>query len=292
MDHLTLVLERVPAYNTLKKWRLSDLLLCFFFLVCDFKIPMTVFQRQFYINDLTISHPFTEVETVNNKDLFIYSFIIPIIVIFVLILISRRPENKLYLLYVSLLGLSLSIISTSLITNYLKNCVGRLRPDFLARCKPKPNTPLNVLVSASEVCTSSDIPMLLDGFRTTPSGHSSLSFSGLGYLYFWLCGRLMSESPSSGSWRKVVACLPLVGAVTIALSRTEDYRHHFVDVIIGSCIGISIGYWAYRKNFPSIYDPVPFKPLLDDNETTVEHLPRYQDEGIVPLGSMQPVTQG
>lgn len=59
--------------------------------------------------------------------------------------------------------------------------MGRARPDLIARCKPKEGTPEHELVTYL-VCTETDHHTLHDGFRSFPSGHSSFSFAGLGYL--------------------------------------------------------------------------------------------------------------
>lgn len=84
-------------------------------------------------------------------------------------------------LHVAVLGLSLSLMMTSFFTDLVKNGVGRARPDLIARCKPKDGTPEHELVTW-EVCTEQDHHRLHDGWRSFPSGHSSFSFAGLGYL--------------------------------------------------------------------------------------------------------------
>lgn len=286
MNRVTLGMDRLGTqrYNLLQKWRVSDL----FFLVLAFVINIPVarfkpFERQFYVNDLSISHPYASPQTVNNSQLMVYTIAVPVVTITLFTLILADKRHKYYVWYISLLGLLLGITYTNLLTDYLKNWIGRLRPDFLSRCIPKEGTPKNVLVYAKDVCTTTNSERLYDGFRTTPSGHSSESFAGLGYLYMWLCGQLLTEYPTSGSWRKVVALMPLVGATLIALSRTQDYRHHFVDVIIGSVLGFIIAWWSYRRNFPSIYDTKNhcFKPLLDDSEVTLQEKdPYWKSSGI------------
>lgn len=95
--------------------------------------------------------------------------------------------------------------------------------------------------------------MLADGFRSTPSGHSSTSFQGLFYLTLWLCGQLLAFTKGVEYYRLFIAALPTLGAMLIAISRTEDYRHHFVDVILGSTLGSLVAWITYRKYFPSIF---------------------------------------
>lgn len=249
------------------KWRISDVVVLIVSIVVNFPVYyLPPFQRQFYINDLTIAHPCAKHERVDNKMLLLFSLIVPALTIIVVAVLLGDKRHRFHLLYISLLGLFLSWSLNVLFTNYIKNWIGRLRPDFLARCEPKEGLPRDTLLEAVDACTTQDTKRLLDGFRTTPSGHSSESFAGLGYLYIWLCGQLITEHPQTGLWRKIVAFLPLLGAMLIALSRTQDYRHHFIDVMLGSGLGYLFAHYIYRRNFPALKDPLPFKPLLDDSD--------------------------
>ncbi|CAD6611772.1 XXYS1_4_G0048190.mRNA.1.CDS.1 [Saccharomyces cerevisiae] len=274
-------------FNIGAKWRLEDVFLLIIMILLNYPVYyQQPFERQFYINDLTISHPYATTERVNNNMLFVYSFVVPSLIILIIGSILADRRHLIFILYTSLLGLSLAWFSTSFFTNFIKNWIGRLRPDFLDRCQPLEGLSLDTLFTAKDVCTTKNHERLLDGFRTTPSGHSSESFAGLGYLYFWLCGQLLTESPLMPLWRKMVAFLPLLGAALIALSRTQDYRHHFVDVILGSMLGYIMAHFFYRRTFPPIDDPLPFKPLMDDSDVTLEEAVTHQripDEELHPL---------
>lgn len=287
IDRLTLGLSRGErgerlsrlGLNTSSKWRISDVCLLVIILIINYPVYyQEPFQRQFTLDDMTISHPHAEHERVNDIMLFIYSFVIPALVIVVVWLLFADPRHRYHLLYISALGLILSWFSCSLFTNYIKNWIGRLRPDFLARCKPRTDVPVDRYYTIDEVCTTDDYYTLLDGFRTTPSGHSSESFAGLGYLYYWLCGQLLTEVKSTGLWRKTLALAPLLVASLIALSRTQDYRHHFVDVVLGSVVGMVFAHFTYRRYFPSIYDEVPFKPYSDDSDVGMNIYSTVQED--------------
>jgi len=82
---------------------------------------------------------------------------------------------------VTILGLAISVMLATFLTDVVKNSVGRPRPDLIDRCKPEKGTPEHILVTI-DVCTETDYHVLHDGWRSFPSGHSSLAFSGLGYL--------------------------------------------------------------------------------------------------------------
>lgn len=116
---------------------------------------------------------------------------------------------------------------TSLLTNIIKNAVGRPRPDVISRCKPASGTPRDTLVTIS-VCTQTDMHMLQDGWRSFPSGHSSFAFAGLGFLSLFLCGQLRVFRPHADLSRALLGFIPLLCAALIAISRCEDYRYAFV----------------------------------------------------------------
>lgn len=267
INRVSFGLDKLPIFPVLLKWRIGDLL---FILILFISYSLTYwfepFERQFYINDLTILHPFAEHERVPSAALFFYAAWVPLSVVSVVGILITKPKNKIYLTFLSLIGLAISILLTSVVTDVLKNFIGRCRPDFLARCIPREGTPKDVMVFAKDVCTTKNLKRLKDGFRTTPSGHSSLSFAGLGYLSLWLAGQLIVAHPQLGSWRSAIAAIPAFGALLIALSRTEDYRHHFIDIIIGSTIGILISWWSYRRYFPSIFESKAYVPYLISEE--------------------------
>lgn len=266
-------LSKYQYLNQLLEWRISELLLLVILFVLYFLVYwIEPFQRQFVISDVTINHPFAEHERVNNAALFFYAVWSPLTIIGIVSIIITKPKNKVYVTYVSIVGLLVSVFLTSVVTDLLKNFIGRHRPDFIARCIPDSNADINILVNAIDVCTTTDYDRLKDGFRTTPSGHLSLSFAGLLYLSLWLAGQLVVTNSHLGSWRSIVAASPTLVAMLIALSRTEDYRHHFIDIIIGSSIGICIAYTSYRKHFPSITHPQSYEPY-----TIIEQDQQSQD---------------
>lgn len=60
----------------------------------------------------------------------------------------------------------------------------------------------------------------------------------------------------------MAAFLPFLGALLIATSRLEDYRHDVFDVVIGSILGICIAYLSWRRYYPALsslncHEPFP-----------------------------------
>lgn len=132
----------------------------------------------FHIDDLRIQYPHADVERVPVGALFLYALVIPLGSLAVWSSIFRPPVHKIHVTY---LGLLISVFLSVFLTDVVKNGVGRPRPDLLSRCMPMEGTPNHKLVTY-QVCTQTNQNVLQDGFRSFPSGHSSFSFSGLGYL--------------------------------------------------------------------------------------------------------------
>lgn len=49
-----------------------------------------------------------------------------------------------------------------------------------------------------------------------------------------------------------MAFSPFLGAMLIAISRLEDYRHDVFDVVVGSVLGLGIAYGVWRRWFPAL----------------------------------------
>ena len=155
----------------------------------------------FSLDNLSIQYPHAVIERVsvctppgskihslsvaeaNVVDNIAYCVLAPLAAIALWAVAFRPPFHK---LHVTVLGLIISVLLACFITDIIKNSVGRPRPDLIARCKPEKDTPEHELVTI-DVCTETDHHLLHDGWRSFPSGHSSLAFSGLGYLALYAC---------------------------------------------------------------------------------------------------------
>lgn len=247
-------LDRFRRY--VHDWLCVAALLVFFFAVAERAKP---FNRQFKLSDPTIQHPFAEVERVSGPMCLVIAATVPLVVMTVVTFIIHRKQKDeaWHLLQVSLLGVYLTVSVDGVVTDILKNWVGRPRPDFLARCVAKSSTPVDIFVDIS-VCTG---PLgdgaLEDGMRSTPSGHLSISFSTFLFLSMWLFGqlRLLRNVSSNPLYMYLFAGSPLLLATYVALSRVQDYRHHFVDIILGGILGCTIAVVIYRKFFNSVTGP-------------------------------------
>ncbi|KAF8471276.1 phosphatidic acid phosphatase type 2/haloperoxidase [Kalaharituber pfeilii] len=212
------------------------------------------FHRMFSLDDHRIQFPHAEIERVPLPMLFVYASALPLVVITLFTLANAKKGNKWHQLHISMLGLFIALTFTSFFTDIVKNGVGRPRPDLIARCKPRDDAPKHELVTY-EVCTETDHHTLHDGFRSFPSGHSSFAFAGLGYLSLFLSGQLHAFRRGADLGRFLIAILPAFGALAIAVSRTEDYRHDVYDVTSGGVIGSAVAYYSYQRYFPALTSP-------------------------------------
>jgi len=115
---------------------------------------------------------------------------------------SQLRTQKFKSLNASLLGLGVSLATSTVILTGVKNLTGKPRPNFLSICDPDLKniekyavggfgvelSRLWVMVHV-EVCRQGDKSVLRDGFRSFPSGFATIAFAGLWYLSLFLCYR-------------------------------------------------------------------------------------------------------
>ncbi|KAL8654108.1 MAG: hypothetical protein Q9210_001712 [Variospora velana] len=223
----------------------------------------------FSLSDIAIQFPHAGVERVPVRYNILYSALLPLIILTLIttLLSPSQSPNRLHKAHVTILGLLISLLLTSFLTDTFKNAIGRPRPDLLARCKPAKGTSTDLLVTIA-VCTEKNHHTLHDGWRSFPSGHSSFAFSGLGYLSLFLAGQLHTFRPRTDFLRSLAALAPTVCAAMIAVSRCEDYRHDVYDVTVGSALGFTIAYLSYRRYYPGLKSRRCDAPYASRAETT------------------------
>lgn len=216
----------------------------------------TPFHRLFSLDNINLQYPHAAVERVPVGMMFLYGGGVPLAFMILWLAVSRAPFHK---FHVTILAFFISMTLASALTDLIKNAVGRPRPDLISRCKPAEGTPTHTLVDWT-VCTETHHHVLHDGWRSFPSGHSSFSFAGLGFLSLFLAGQMHVFRREGDLARGLLALGPLIGAAMIAISRCEDYRHDVYDVTCGSLLGLFVAYWSYRRFYPKLRNRTCHKP--------------------------------
>ncbi len=224
-------------------------------------------QRLFRLDDPSIAnshHP----DTVPVWAVFVLLIPIPVTFIFIYTAGHWGPEairhrRSAANFFFPLLGLLTTIGVASMLTNVLKVLVGRLRPDFLDRCKPMQH-PIpalqvgKVLWYNSTICTTTDTILLQAGRTSFPSGHTTDSFAGCVYLSLFLFWNLFllpapwpflrgEESQYESRWKCAnfgltmpsffFVTTPVVISTIVGVSRISDHRHNPSDVLAGALVG-------------------------------------------------------
>lgn len=178
--------------------------------------------------------------------------VIAILVPLVVILVYYFIRWDVYDFHQAILGLLFSVLITGVITDAIKDAVGRPRPDFFWRCFPDGKGVFNN-VTTNVVCTGkkSDIT---EGHKSFPSGHTSWSFAGLGFLSWYLSGKIRVFDRRGHVSKLCIILLPLVVAALVGVSRVDDYWHHWQDVFAGGLLGLTVASVCYLQFFPPPYD--------------------------------------
>ncbi|KAG2617747.1 lipid phosphate phosphatase 2-like [Panicum virgatum] len=174
----------------------------------------------------------------------IYAVIGPIIII-VGIYMKRR---NVYDMHHAILGLLFSVLITGVLTDAIKDGVGRPRPNFFWRCFPDGVPKFNNITT--QVICHGDPAVIKEGHKSFPSGHSSWSFAGLGFLSWYLAGKIKAFDRRGHVAKLCIVLLPLLLATMVAISRVDDYWHHWQDVFAGGILGLVVASFCYLQFFP------------------------------------------
>lgn len=147
------------------------------------------FKREFSLLDTSLQHSFTEHERITFGQDIALAGAVPLVLILAIGGVFIGPWD----VHHGVLGLILSCSMTTVVTEIVKICVGRPRPDMLARCQPVAgavNAVGHGLATVASACSVQSGHRIDDGFKSFPSGHTSFAFAGLGFLALYLAGKL------------------------------------------------------------------------------------------------------
>ncbi|XP_077210612.1 lipid phosphate phosphatase 2-like isoform X2 [Tasmannia lanceolata] len=161
----------------------------------------------------------------------------------------RRKD--VYDLHHAILGLLYSALITGVITSAIKDTVGRPRPHFFWRCFPDGKEAYNNF-TGGVICHGED-RLIREGHKSFPSGHTSCSFAGLGFLALYLAGKIKAFDRRGHVAKLCIVFLPLLIASLVGVSLVDDYWHHWEDVFAGGFIGNVVATFCYLQFFPAPY---------------------------------------
>ncbi|XP_045823507.1 probable lipid phosphate phosphatase 4 [Trifolium pratense] len=187
--------------------------------------------------------PFKE-DTIPMWGVPILSIIIPIL-IFIAFYMVRRD---IYDLHHATLGILFASLITGVITDCIKDAVGRPRPNFFQRCFPNKIPEFDK--ETGDVICNGIKAVIKEGYKSFPSGHTSWSFAGLGFLSWYLSGKIRVFDRRGHIGKFSIVLLPLLIAALIGVTRVDDYWHHWTDVFTGGFIGIVVSSSCYLLLFP------------------------------------------
>ena len=163
----------------------------------------------------------------------------------------KNNRNKIKIYFICIYhAISLFILGISLvlcITEIGKRWVGRLRPHFIAVCKPNllrlnctsnglTGVYYNPIDTGGRFC-SGDPKNVLEARFSFPSGHSSYSWYTMIFLILYVEARLVLLR--FRYFKPLIQLGAFSAAFVTALSRISDYHHRGSDVIGGTVIGTS-----------------------------------------------------
>lgn len=160
-------------------------------------------------------------------------------------------RRNVYDLHHAILGLLFSLLITGVLTDAIKDAVGRPRPDFFWRCFPDGIDVYNNITT--NVMCHGEKKVIREGHKSFPSGHSSWSFAGLGFLAWYLAGKIRAFDRRGHVAKLCLIFLPLLAASLVAISRVDDYWHHWQDVFAGGFLGLVVASICYLQFFPAPY---------------------------------------
>jgi len=193
--------------------------------------------------------------------------VIAIVVPMVFIIGVYVKRRNVYDLHHAILGLLFSVLITAVLTVVVKDAVGRPRPDFFWRCFPD-GVPMYNNITGDVMCHG-DPKVIKEGYKSFPSGHASGCFAGLGFLSWYLAGKIKAFDRRGHVAKLCIVLLPLLLASMVAVSRVSDYWHHWQDVFAGGLLGLVVASFCFLQFFPLPYSEHGFWP-----HAYLEHLRR------------------
>uniref|UniRef100_A0A0D3ES77 Phosphatidic acid phosphatase type 2/haloperoxidase domain-containing protein n=1 Tax=Oryza barthii TaxID=65489 RepID=A0A0D3ES77_9ORYZ len=203
-------------------------------------------------------------------------------IVFTVVYFRRR---NVYDLHHAVLGILFSVLITGVLTDAIKDAVGRPRPNFFWRCFPDGIAVFDN-VTTGVICHG-DASVIKEGHKSFPSGHTSWSFAGLGFLSWYLAGKITVFDRRGHVAKLCFVLAPLLVAAMVAISRVDDYWHHWQDVCTGGVLGLVVASVCYLQFFPAPSDEKGFWPHAHFRYITERGSENPTQQATEPLDAME-----
>lgn len=165
-----------------------------------------------------------------------FSSCIPILCFFYCFQKTSIPLENVMLFCVVFLTCNVTVVA--LVEN-IKNLVGRLRPDFLDRCKP-----------IIKICKGNK-KIILDGRKSFPSGHSATCGCGFIFLILFINSQFVKSINNFNLNIPLIKVLLnvcfLIIPIYVGTTRYLDHRHFITDIIAGNILGGLVSLIFFKK---------------------------------------------
>lgn len=229
----------LPSLSSLNVAKLSDNLvfICFAAFLIKIYFFSQPFVRGFHCDDDSIRRPL-EPLTVNLATIIIMSTVIPILVMWLTeVRFERDPGFRLKRFAFS----SLTNLTTTL---FFKFAVGRLRPHFLAVCRPNVDCSKHsgqFIDSHMYKCLNLNQREVSQARQSFFSGHASISMNAAIYLIIYLHVHYERSLIKSLAQFAIL----LVGLYP-GITQYNNYWHHWDDVVVGHLVGTACAALNYQ----------------------------------------------
>jgi len=252
------------------------------------------FHRYFSERDPTLSYPYITAVQVPTWLLFTLAWFVPAFVTALAQYLlfkrfgSKVRKFKVAKFFLAQLVLFQAIGLTLFLTSLSKVFFGRQRPNFFAFCDYKgyraamETGDYTAYLANTNPGARGDIQYCLasdseinESMFSHPSGHASMSFSGLGFLSLFLLQVLLAHKPTKRHhvWKAIVFMVPMFIAIIVAATRTRDYWHNYDDTIMGALLGFGCTSIIFSINYHTRNDAAkedeyigPLFPGQDDED--------------------------
>jgi membrane-associated phospholipid phosphatase len=253
-------MERLLKLKPLVLPVLFLVVICTYFTTMQlYTVSHFVFHRVFIEQDPDLSAPYVESRIPTYMLVGLCAGLPKIVFILIMILYvqfeSDNYKRKMFpvLIY---LGLVISLLLTSSITNTLKIVYGSPRPSFFALCnyygyRDAIDTNNYTFYFAStqigrfgNISNCFDTTKINDAFMSFPSGHSSLIFASTVYTSM-IIFMFRNKDNIIYTLCTIMSSFLFAISIWVSFTRVEEYKHRSLDVFAGMFLGCVIGYVIY-----------------------------------------------